>query len=64
MGLAPMSLFLAGALVVRNQAVVDAFEARLAERARRAAAGLGPKTRRRRRRTLVDLLGASATAPP
>ena len=64
MGLTPMSLFLACALVVRNLAVIDAFEARQAEDRRRAAAGLAPRTRRRRRRTLADLVGASATAPP
>jgi hypothetical protein len=65
MGLVPMSLFLAGALVVRNLAVADAFGERQAEDARRMAAGLAPKTRRRRRKTLADLVGASlANAPP
>jgi hypothetical protein len=64
MGLTPMSLFLACALVVRNLAVADAFEQRRAEDERRTAAGLSPRTRRRRRRTLADLVGASANAPP
>lgn len=64
MGLTPMSLFVACALVVRNLAVADAFEQRRADDERRAAAGLSPRTRRRRRRTLADLIGASADAPP
>ncbi len=64
MGLTPMSLFLACALVVRNLAVADAFEQRRADDERRAAAGLSPRTRRHRRRTLADLVGASANAPP
>ncbi len=53
---------LACALVVRNLAVADAFDARAAVDQRRAAAGLGPKIRRRRRTTISDLVGASA--PP
>lgn len=64
MGLVPMSLFVACALVVRNLAVADAFETRQADEQRRATEGLAPRTRRRRRRTLADLVGASATAPP
>ena len=64
MGLAPMSLFLACALVVRNLAVADACDTRRADDERRAAAGLSPRTRRHRRRTLTDLVGASANAPP
>ncbi|MGD0984331.1 MAG: hypothetical protein ABSA65_11025 [Acidimicrobiales bacterium] len=46
MGLAPMSLFLACALVVRNLAVADAFEERQVENALRCAAGLAPRARR------------------
>ena len=61
-GVATMSLFLACALVVRNLAVVDTFEARRDENERRVAAGMAPKTRRRRRKRLADL--ASANAPP
>jgi len=64
MGLTPMTVFLACALVVRNLAVADAFEQRRADDERRAAAGLPPRTRRRQRRTLADLVGASANAPP
>jgi len=64
MGLAPMSLFLACAIVVRNLAVLDAFSERQRDAERRAAAGLSPRTRRRRRRTLANLVGASANAPP
>lgn len=65
MGLVPMSLFLACALVVRNLAVADAFEERQNDNARRRAAGLAPKTRRRRRKTLSDLVAADrANAAP
>ncbi len=62
MGLVTPSLFLAIGIVVRNLALVDAFEARQAENARRCAAGLPPKTRRRRRKSLAELAGANA--PP
>ena len=62
MGLAPMSLFLACGLVVANLAVIDAFEERRAENARRAQLGKPPRTRKRRRKTLGDLAGANA--PP
>lgn len=68
MGLAPLlffpAFFLAPLLAVRNLRVLDAFEARQAEGARRAAAGLPPKTRRRRRKGLRDLAGNGAKAPP
>ena len=64
MGLVPMSLFVACAVVVRNLAVADAFSARQAENERRMAAGLAPKTRRRRRRTLGDLVAPAGAAPP
>jgi hypothetical protein len=63
MGLVPMSLFSACVLVVRNLEVADGFEARRAEQRRRLAAGLSPRTRRRRRRTIGDLV-ATADAPP
>ena len=59
MGLVPMSLFVACALIVRNLAVADAFSAHEAENARRIAAGRPPRTRRRQRTTLSDLVGAS-----
>jgi len=61
MGLAPITLFVACVFVVRNLRVLDAFEARCAEDARRATAGRPPKTRRRRRRTIADLINR---APP
>ena len=60
MGLAPLMLFTTALLIVRNQRVLAAWNARQADSARRAAAGLPPKTRRRRRKTLTAL----ATAPP
>jgi hypothetical protein len=58
MGLAAITLLLACAVVVRNGRVVDAFEQRQALDDRRQAAGLEPRTRRRRRRTLDDLIAA------
>jgi hypothetical protein len=62
MGLAPITLWLACLLVVRNQRILTAWDARQADDTRRAAAGLPPKTRRRRRKTLASL--AATTAPP
>lgn len=61
MGLSAITLFLTCALVVRNQRVLDAFENRRAEDAQRSGAGKPPRTRRRRRRTLADLV---PSAPP
>jgi len=63
MGLVPLSLFLACALVVRNLAVADAFATRQEDDRRREAAGLATRSRRRRRTTLATLAGA-ANAPP
>ena len=62
MGLTPLMLFATTLLIVRNQRILTAWNARQAENARRAAAGLPPKTRRRRRKTLTAL--AAATRPP
>lgn len=64
MGLSPISLFLACACVVVNFELIDAFEARQAETARRAASGIPivRRTRRRRRRTLAEL--AAGRPPP
>jgi len=59
MGLAPLTLFTATLLIVRNQRILAAWNTRQEENARRAARGLPPKTRRRRRKTL-----AATTAPP
>jgi hypothetical protein len=62
MGLTPIALHTATALIARNIRVADAFTARQAENQRRAACGLPPKTRARRRTTLHDL-AAAAHAP-
>jgi hypothetical protein len=62
MGLTPLMLFTVTLLVVRNQRILTAWNARQAENARRAAAGLPPRTRKRRRKTLTVL--ATATRPP
>ncbi len=59
MGLAPLMLFTAVLLAVRNQRILTAWNARQAENTRRAAAGLPPKTRRRRRKTLTALIAAA-----
>jgi len=59
-GLTPLTLWLACLLAVRNQRILAAFDARHAETARRGAAGLPPKTRKRRRQTLASL----AATPP
>ena len=61
MGLTPLHLWLACALVIRNQRILNAFTHRQASNARRAAAGLPPRTRKRRRRTTLATLAA---APP
>jgi hypothetical protein len=60
MGVTPLALWLACLLAVRNQRILAAFDARQADTARRAAAGLPPRTRKRRRRTLASL----AAGPP
>jgi hypothetical protein len=59
-GLTPLYLWLACLLTTRNQRILNAWDARQADNARRAAAGLPPKTRRRRRKTLAML----AATPP
>ena len=59
-GLAPLTLWLACLLAVRNQRILTAWDARQADNARRTAAGQPPKTRKRRRRTLAML----AAVPP
>jgi len=64
MGLVPLTLMLSCVLVVRNQRVLASFAARQADNERRAAQGLTPTTRRRRRKTIADLVGAAANAPP
>ena len=60
MGVTPLGLFFACAVVDVNFGLIDAFEARTALR-------LSPPVRRprpRRRRTLADLVAAGANAPP
>jgi hypothetical protein len=49
-------LFTTTLLIVRNERILDAWNARQEENARRAARGLPPKTRKRRRRTLQNLV--------
>jgi hypothetical protein len=60
MGLTPLMLFTATLLVVRNQRILAAWNTRQEENQRRAARGLPPKTRKRRRKTLASL----AARPP
>jgi hypothetical protein len=45
-------------LIVRNQRILRAWDARQEETQRRAAKGLPPKTRKRRRKTLAAALAA------
>jgi len=58
MGLVPITLMLACAMVIRNERIVDAFETRAADNERRPAQGSAPP-RRRRRRTLNDLVNTT-----
>jgi hypothetical protein len=55
MGLAPLTLWIACLLAVRNQRILDAYNARQQDNARRAAASLPPRTRKRRRTSLAQL---------
>ena len=59
-----MTLMLSCLFVVRNQRVLVSFAAREAENQRRLAQGLTPKTRRRSRTTISDLVNAAANSPP
>lgn len=61
-GLTPIALFTATTLIARNIRTTDAFNTRQAHNKRRAALGLEPKTRARRRTTTQNLI--SAAAPP
>jgi hypothetical protein len=61
-GLTAIALHITTALIARNIRVADAFAARQADNHRRAAHGLPPKTRARRRTTIHDL-AATAHAP-
>jgi hypothetical protein len=61
MGLTPLTLFTTTLLIVRNQRIIAAWNARQEENSRRTARGLPPKTRRRRREPLTE---PAATRPP
>jgi hypothetical protein len=63
MGLTGIALFTATVFIARNLRINDAFTARQTEDQRRAATGLPPKHRKRRRQTTDDLINA-AHAPP
>ena len=58
MGLTPLMLFTTVLLTVRNQRILAAWNTRQEDSVRRAAKGLPPKTRRRRRKTLTALTSA------
>jgi len=60
-GLTPLMLFITCLLTVRNQRILSAWNTRQQESRHRAAKGLPPRTRRRRRKTLTALISA---APP
>ena len=62
MGLTAIALHTATALIARNIRIHDAFTARQADNQRREARGLPPKHRKRRRTTIHDL-AATAHAP-
>jgi hypothetical protein len=64
MGLTPMAILLACALVTRNLRVEDAFERHLAEEERRQKSVLTPRRRKRRRRTIDDLVKDKAPGSP
>jgi hypothetical protein len=60
MRLAPRLLFTTCLVITRNQRITIAWDRRQEADARRADAGLPPRTRRRRRKPLTSL----AAAPP
>jgi hypothetical protein len=60
MGLTGTALFSATALIARNLRIADAFTARQTANEQRAARGLPPKQRTRRRTTIHDLAAAHA----
>jgi hypothetical protein len=59
-GLTAITVWIACLLVIRNQRILTAYDARQQDDARRAAAGLPPRTRKRRRTSLAQL----AAGPP
>jgi hypothetical protein len=64
MGLTSMTVMLSCLFVVRNQRILASFAAREAENQRRLAKGLQPRTRRRSRTTISNLVNAAANSPP
>jgi hypothetical protein len=60
MGLTSLMLFTTALLAVRNQRILTAWNTRQEENQRRAAKGMPPRTRKRRRKTLAGL----AAGPP
>ena len=58
MGLAPLTLWIACLLAIRNQRILAAWDARQDHNARHGAAGLPPRTRKRRRTSLAQLASA------
>ena len=60
MGLCAVTIFLSCAVVVRNIRITDAYYEREQENRRRAETGLPPRTRKRRRQTLEDLIASPA----
>ncbi len=63
MGLTGIALLTATVLIARNLRINDAHTARQAENERRAANGLPPKQRKRRRQSTTDLI-STTHAPP
>ena len=59
MGLTPLALWLACLHTIRNQRILNTWNARQADKQRRAAAGLPPRTRKRRRKTTLTSLTAA-----
>ena len=57
-GLTPLTLWIACLLAIRNQRILAAYDARQDDNARRAAAGLPPRTRKRRRTSPAQLASA------
>jgi hypothetical protein len=55
MGQSAITIIVACAVAVRNMRITSAFEVRMEENERRKLKGLPPRTRKRRRRTLLDL---------
>ncbi|MBV9001175.1 MAG: hypothetical protein JO304_19110 [Solirubrobacterales bacterium] len=62
-GLTPIALLTTAASIARNLRIHDAFHAKQAENQRRAANGLPPKHRKRRRHTTEDLI-STGNPPP